>query len=96
LPPPPALNLIVSNGSAASAPLAVQVGNPNALVSAAAARRFLEQAAFGPTPSDAANVQALGFQGWLNQQFAMPQVSNYNAERAAAREELPTQFLANA
>ena len=73
------VNLDVSNGSASSAPLAVQVGNPNAVVSAAAARRFLEQAAFGPAPPDAANVQALGFQGWLNQQFAMPQVSNYSA-----------------
>ena len=90
------LNLVVSNGSSASAPLAVQVGNPNALVSAAAARRFLEQAAFGPTPSDAANVQALGLQGWLNQQFAMPQVSNYNAEAGSSQGGLPTQFLANA
>jgi uncharacterized protein (DUF1800 family) len=90
------LNLVVSNGSAASAPLAVQVGNPSALVSAAAARRFLEQAAFGPTPSDAANVQALGFQGWLNQEFAMPQVSNYNAEAGSSQGDLATQFLANA
>jgi len=57
------VNLIVSNGSAASAPLPVLVGNPSAQVSAAAARRFLEQAAFGPTPADAANVQALGFAG---------------------------------
>jgi hypothetical protein len=76
--------------------LAVQVGNPNALVSAAAARRFLEQAAFGPTPSDAANVQALGFQGWLSQQFAMAQVSNYNAEAGSSQGGLATQFLANA
>jgi uncharacterized protein (DUF1800 family) len=90
------LNLIVSNGSASSIPLPVQVGNPNALVSAAAARRFLEQAAFGPTPSEAANVQALGFQGWLSQQFAMPQVSNYNAQAASSQGGLPTQFLANA
>jgi uncharacterized protein (DUF1800 family) len=90
------LNLIVSNGSAASAPIAVQVGNPNALVSAAAARRFLEQAAFGPTPSDAANVQALGFQGWLAQQFAMAQISNYSAQLSSSQGGVPTQFLANA
>ena len=90
------LNLVVANGSVSSAPLAVQVGNPNALVSAAAARRFLEQAAFGPTPSDAANVQALGFQGWLSQQFAMAQISNYNAEAGASQGGLATQFLANA
>jgi len=90
------VNLTVSNGSASSAPLPVQVGNPKALVSAAAARRFLEQAAFGPSPSDAANVQALGFQGWLSQQFAMPQISNYNAEANLSQGGLPDQFLANA
>jgi uncharacterized protein (DUF1800 family) len=90
------VNLVVSNGSSASAPLAVQVGSTNALVSAAAARRFLEQAAFGPTPSDAANVQTLGFQGWLNQQFAMGQISNYNAEAGSSQGGLANQFLANA
>ncbi len=57
------VNLVVSNGSAASAPIGVQVGSPNAQVSAAAARRFLEQGAFGPSPTDAANVQVLGFSG---------------------------------
>jgi uncharacterized protein (DUF1800 family) len=90
------LNLIVSNGSVSSAPLSVQVGNPNALVSAAAARRFLEQAAFGPTPSDAANVQSLGFPAWLNQQFSMAQISNYNAEANSSQGGLATQFVANA
>ena len=89
------VNLIVSNGASASAPLAVQVGNPNALVSAAAARRFLEQGAFGPSPSDAANVQAVGFQGWLNQQFTMGPISNYNAV-AADQGGLTEQFLVNA
>jgi uncharacterized protein (DUF1800 family) len=90
------VNLTVSNGSAASAPLSVQVGNTGTQVSAAAARRFLEQAAFGPSPSDAANVQTLGFQGWLSQQFAMASVSNYSAEAASDQGGLPTQFLANA
>ena len=90
------VNLIVSNGSAASAPLAVQVGNPNAQMSAAAARRFLEQAAFGPTPTDAANLQTLGYQGWLNQQFAMGTVSNFNAEAGSSQGGLSQQFLVNA
>jgi hypothetical protein len=90
------VNLTVWNGSAASAPITVQVGNPNALVSAAAARRFLEQAAFGPSPTDAANVQAIGFQAWLNQQFAMAPVSNYNNQAGSSQGGLPTQFLANA
>jgi uncharacterized protein (DUF1800 family) len=90
------VNLIVSNESASSAPLAVPVGNPNSVVTAAAARRFLEQAAFGPTPSDAANVQALGFQGWLNQQFAMGQISNYSTQLNSSQGGVATQFLANA
>lgn len=90
------VNLIVANGTMASSPLSVQVGDPNAKVSAAAARRFLEQAAFGPTSADAANVQSLGFQGWLNQQFAMPQVSNYNSLLQYSQGGFPEQFLVNA
>ena len=33
--------------------------------------RFLEQAAFGPSPADLANVHARGISGWLDDQFAM-------------------------
>ena len=47
------------------------------LVSYGAARHFLQQAAFGPSAGDTTNVQQLGMQGWLNQQFASPKVSNY-------------------
>jgi len=90
------VNLVVSNGSQASSPLSVQVGNPNALVSAAAARRFLEQAAFGPSPTDAANVQALGYQGWLAQQFAMPEISDYSAIAGQSQGGFSQQFLVNA
>ncbi len=35
------------------------------------AGRFLEQAAFGPTPSEIAKVQSLGINSWLDSQFAM-------------------------
>jgi hypothetical protein len=87
--------ITVSNGAAASQPFAVQIGVPNALVSSAAARRFLEQAAFGPTPSDAANVQTLGFQSWLTQQFTLPQVSNYNTI-TSDQGGMPAHFLTNA
>jgi uncharacterized protein (DUF1800 family) len=87
--------LLVSNGSQQSSPFTVAVGVASPQVSAAAARRFLEQAAFGPSPSDAANVQQLGFQGWLNQQFTMPQVSNYNSV-TGSQGGLPQHFLANA
>jgi uncharacterized protein (DUF1800 family) len=87
--------LTVSNGSATSPPFTVQIGVPNALVSSAAARRFLEQAAFGPTPADAANVQTLGFQGWLTQQFNTPQISNYNTI-TSSQGGMPAHFLTNA
>jgi hypothetical protein len=76
----------------------VPVGVQAPVVSAAAARRFLEQAAFGPTPSDAANVQTLGFQGWINQQLAMPVISSYNALLASGASQggLAEAFLTNA
>ena len=74
------VNLIVTNATVSSQPFSVQVGVPNAQVSTSAARRFLQQAGFGPTPADAAHVQTIGFQAWLAEQFAMPQVSNYNAD----------------
>jgi len=88
-------NLTVSNGASVSAPFSVQVGNPNAVVSSAAARRLLERAAFGPSPSDAASVQAIGAQAWLAQQFSMPQISNYNAV-TGSQGGMPQQFLTNA
>jgi Protein of unknown function (DUF1800) len=88
-------NVTVANGSSVSKPFPVQVGPPNALVSAAGARRFLEQAAFGPTPSDAANVQSLGYQGWLNQQFSSAQVSNYSSI-TGSQGGMPSLFLTNA
>jgi hypothetical protein len=89
-------SLTVQNGAATSLPFPVQIGIANPQVSAAAARRFLEQAGFGPTPADAANVQSLGFQGWLNQQFAMPGVSNYSGIGDSNQGGLPNWFLANA
>jgi hypothetical protein len=88
-------SLTVNNGSVVSPAFPVQIGLANALVSSAAARRFLEQAAFGPTPSDASNVQSLGLQGWLSQQFAMPQVSNY-AGITSDQGGMPSHFLTNA
>src|SRR5262249_32613324 len=89
-----ASNLVVSNGPIASAPFAVQIGPQNPLVSASAARRFLQQAAFGPTTAEAMNVQQLGFQSWLSQQFALPKSSNYNG--VGNQGGMPTRFLTNA
>jgi uncharacterized protein (DUF1800 family) len=88
-------NLTVANGAVVSKPFAVPIGVQNPQVSASAARRFLEQAAFGPTPADAAHVQTIGFQAWLAEQFAMPVVSNYNVV-TGNQSGLPPAFLANA
>ncbi len=37
------------------------------------AARFLEQAAFGPTPAEQARVMQVGYENWLAEQFAMPE-----------------------
>ncbi len=87
-------NLTVSNGAATSAPYVVQVGIANALASSAAARRFLERAAFGPTPTDAAHVQTIGQQAWITEQFNMAQISNYNSV-TGDQGGIPQQFLTN-
>lgn len=44
----------------------------NLPANAAEAARFLTQASFGPTPQDIARVQAIGYVGWLHQQFHTP------------------------
>ncbi len=90
------VNLVVSNGAVSSAPYPITVGVSNAQVSAAAARRFLEQGAFGPSPKDAAHVQQVGFQGWLNEQFTMPQVSDYSRLAGSSQGGILTAFLTNA
>ena len=41
-------------------------------VSFYAASRFLEQAAWGPTPQEVAKVQAMGFSAWIDNQMALP------------------------
>jgi len=46
----------------------VSQGTPNL-----AAGRFLEQAAYGPTPAAIAQVKAIGFNAWLDAQFALPE-----------------------
>ena len=72
-----------------------QVAAPAAApkVSAYAAARFLEQASWGPTPESVAEVQALGFEAWLEKQFALPvtQITNVphivgNFDRASEEE----------
>lgn len=50
--------------------VAVTVAPPNPVVTAQAAARFLGQASWGPTAASIAQVQQVGFSGYLNQQFA--------------------------
>jgi uncharacterized protein (DUF1800 family) len=66
-----------SPGPATSADLIAQVqgGTPVLLVSPEDASRFLQQATFGATDADIHTLSLMGFQPWLNQQFAMPQTS---------------------
>jgi uncharacterized protein (DUF1800 family) len=92
---PGTASITVSNGTFWSPPVLVQVGAKNPKVSPAAARRFLEQAAFGPTPDEATHLQIVGRQAWLDEQFNMPQVSNYTSI-TANQGGLPTHFLADA
>lgn len=65
---------------ATSVALPSAFGEANVTVTAPAAApinlshaRFLDQAAFGPTAAELTNVAQLGYAGWLNQQFAMPE-----------------------
>ncbi len=87
--------LQVSNLALKSNILTITVGAKTPLVTPAAARRFLEQAAFGPSPADALAVQNLGFAGWIKAQFAMPQVSSYTSI-TTSNGGLPEHFLTNA
>lgn len=50
------------------------------------AARFLTQATFGPTPADVASVKALGYSGWLNEQFAKPRQTESHLQYYDARD----------
>ncbi|HWC17344.1 MAG TPA: DUF1800 family protein, partial [Terriglobales bacterium] len=76
-------------GIAANTPFSFQVSNPNpgattsntvtvpasnvTTANVTANSRLLDQASWGPTTADIAHVQSVGLQGWINEQFAMPQ-----------------------
>ncbi len=63
-----------------------------AQTTAMSAGRFLEQAAFGPTPSELKRVQQIGLDGWLYEQFQAPETpiatpteGDLHAQNAALR-----------
>ena len=86
--------LTVTTGSISSTGYIVQVGIDNPKATPEAARRFLEQAAFGPSPSDVLAVQTLGMDGWINAQFAMPRQATYSGVTQAYNG-MPEQFMTN-
>lgn len=56
--------------------------------SRAEAARFLTQASFGPTPTEIDRVMALGYRGWIEDQFARPASSHrafWEAQDAAVK-----------
>ena len=61
-------------GPAASADLIALVNGtpPTPIVDPDDAARFLEQATFGATDADIHHLSMIGYQAWLNEQFAMP------------------------
>ncbi len=72
-------------GPAASTDLIATVSGtpPVPVVSPNDAARFLEQATIGPTDSAIHNLSLIGYQAWLNQQFAMaPTLSEPAVEQA--------------
>ena len=76
-------------GVPANTPFSFQISNPDPgaatsnTVSVAASNvstanvtansRLLDQASWGPTTADIAHVQSVGLQGWITEQFALPQ-----------------------
>jgi uncharacterized protein (DUF1800 family)/sugar lactone lactonase YvrE len=64
------LSFTAQNGSSANAVQSFTL--TLAQVSATSAARFLEQSSWGPTPATIAQVQAIGFPAFLQQQFTAP------------------------
>jgi uncharacterized protein (DUF1800 family) len=61
-----------SSPAPAPAPTPTPAPAPAAGPTADEAARFLTQASFGPTTSDIARVQAIGYSAWIDEQFALP------------------------
>jgi len=62
----------LANGSQAFTPPPAPPVWPDDHANPNAAARFLTQATFGPNTNDLAAVEALGYAGWISNQFALP------------------------
>jgi uncharacterized protein (DUF1800 family) len=80
-----AVGLVACGGGSSSAPPApapapaptpAPAPSPVLPPTADEAARFLMQASFGPTDADIARVQALGYSGWIDEQFALPRTAH--------------------
>jgi uncharacterized protein (DUF1800 family) len=87
-------------GSLGSNIMSIAVPNTGTKLSYAAARRFLEQATWGPTASSVAHLQSIGIDAWLNEQFdpAKAPISTYSqpVDTTTGLDPLQAQFFAHA
>ena len=72
-PTPTPIPTPVSTPTPTPGPTPSPTPGPTPQVSSLVAGRLLEQAAFGPNPTDLSRVQTLGIEGWLNEQFLLPE-----------------------
>jgi len=63
-------------------------GSPPTLAQADAAR-FLQQASFGPTPSEIDRVASIGYEAWISEQFQRPASSHLDLHQAIHNELIP-------
>ncbi len=71
-----------SSGGGTPAPAPLPPAPPAGSPTADDAARFLMQASFGPTDADIARVQSLGYSGWIDEQFALPQAQHLTYVKA--------------
>jgi uncharacterized protein (DUF1800 family) len=83
-------------GSASSGSLNARVVSGSAAITSAAAERFLEQSTFGPTPALTNQVQQLGFDSFLQSQFAAPTSTYPNPDSNTDIGDVQTRFFINA
>ena len=77
-------------GGEASLPAAIAMAPASSKVSYLAAARFLEQASWGPSADSIAHLQDIGFNAWLDEQFAAPPTL-YKASSSVAENNLTDQ-----
>jgi uncharacterized protein (DUF1800 family) len=70
--------------------------NPNPLVSGAAAARFLEQASWGPTTPSVARVEQIGFNAYIDEQFATAPSSWPDLAATDGLDKMQNRFFVNA